>query len=57
MTSLPSTSTVVACCEEAQKELARCDERGNWWAKVHLADAAKELAALRRLVDRLPQRV
>lgn len=41
--------------EEAQKELARNTPKANWWAARHLDDAAKELAALRRIVAKLPQ--
>ena len=52
---LPSTAAVIGCLEEAQKELAHNDARHNWWADVHLSDAAKELAALRRIDSKLPR--
>jgi hypothetical protein len=50
---LPSTAAIIGCLEEAQKAFAYSTPRNNWWADVHLADAAKELAALRRIVAKL----
>lgn len=52
---LPSIGEVIGCLEEAQKELAFNTARNNWWAEVHLRDAANELAKLRRLVGKLPR--
>lgn len=52
---VPSIADIIECLNEAQKELARSEPRGNWWAEVHLRDAANELAALRRLVAKMPR--
>ncbi len=52
---LPTITEIADCLEEARKELARNEPRGNWWAEVHLRDAANELTKLRRLVAKLPR--
>jgi hypothetical protein len=52
---LATSAAVIRLVSEAQEQLAHGTPRSAWWAHAYLADAAKELAALRRLVAKLPR--